>query len=185
MRAVRDVLGRVIRGCWSSFLPFPSFTALFTLIAGIMVHPRPVLSQVMRDATKAHRSLYMVGNILHRDVSSNNIIITNPEVADGFHGMLIDLDLAKERDSGPSGARHQTGTLQFMAVEVLRRVDHTYRHDLESFFYVLLWMCARQSWRNGFAKQEKPPQESRLRKWGMGTFQDIAVRLWMIWRWNQ
>ena len=132
------------------------------------------LLRAMRDATKAHRSLYMVGNILHRDVSSDNIIITNPEVADGFHGMLIDLDLAKERDSGPSGARHQTGTLQFMAVEVLRRVDHTYRHDLESFFYVLLWMCARQSWRNGFAKQEKPPQESRLRKWGMGTFQDIA-----------
>ncbi|KPM43720.1 hypothetical protein AK830_g2827 [Neonectria ditissima] len=128
----------------------------------------------MRDATKAHRSLYMTGNILHRDISSNNIIITNPEVADGFHGMLIDLDLAKERDSGPSGARHQTGTMQFMAVEVLRRVDHTYRHDLESFSYVLLWMCARQSWRNGFAKQEKPPRESRLRKWGIGTFQDIA-----------
>ncbi|KAF3352309.1 hypothetical protein ACHAQF_008839 [Verticillium nonalfalfae] len=132
------------------------------------------LLAAMRDAIKAHRSLYTVGNILHRDISSNNIIITKPEAADGFEGMLIDLDLAKERDSGPSGARHQTGTMQFMAVEVLRRVDHTYRHDLESFFYVLLWMCARQSWRNGFATQEKPPQESRLRKWEIGRFQDIA-----------
>ncbi|QUC21793.1 uncharacterized protein UV8b_06034 [Ustilaginoidea virens] len=132
------------------------------------------LLAAMRDAIKAHKSLYTVGNILHRDISSNNIIITKPEAADGFEGMLIDLDLAKERDSGPSGARHQTGTMQFMAVEVLRRVDHTYRHDLESFFYVLLWMCARQSWRNGFANQETPPQESRLRKWEIGRFQDIA-----------
>ena len=35
------------RGCWLlfPFLSFPSFTALFLLIAGIMVHPRPVLSQ--------------------------------------------------------------------------------------------------------------------------------------------
>lgn len=60
----------------------------------------------MRDAIKAHQSLYTTGNILHRDISSNNIIITGPEVADGFKGMLIDLDLAKENNSGPSGA-HQ------------------------------------------------------------------------------
>ncbi|KAH8742393.1 kinase-like domain-containing protein [Diaporthe sp. PMI_573] len=133
---------------------------------------RAILSE--RDAIKAHRSLYVKGKILHRDISSNNIIITNPEMADGFKGMLIDLDLAKVRDSGPSGARHQTGTMQFMAVEVLRKTDHTYRHDLESFFYVLLWMCARQSWNNGFGGVEKPPKESLLRKWEIGRFQDIA-----------
>ncbi|KJZ68666.1 hypothetical protein HIM_11938 [Hirsutella minnesotensis 3608] len=114
----------------------------------------------MRGAIKAHPSLYMNGNILHRDISSNNIIITEPEMADGFNGMLIDLDLAKVRDSGPSGARHQTGTMQFMAVEVLRKADHTYRHDLESFFYVLLWMCVCQSWNNGFAGDRRPPRES-------------------------
>ncbi|KAI5917190.1 serine/threonine-protein kinase Sgk2 [Camillea tinctor] len=127
-----------------------------------------------RDAIKAHRSLYVKGKILHRDISSNNIIITKPEVADGFKGMLIDLDLAKVRDSGPSGARHQTGTIQFMAIEVLRKTDHTYRHDLESFFYVLLWMCARQSWNNGFGGIEKPARESLFRKWEIGSFRDIA-----------
>ena len=98
----------------------------------------------MRDVIKAHQSLYTTGNILHRDISSNNIIITKQAATtDGFKGMLIDLDLAKVRDSGPSEARHQTGTMQFMAVEVLRKTEHTYGHDLESFFYVLLWMCAR------------------------------------------
>ncbi|KAL7963196.1 serine/threonine-protein kinase Sgk2 [Trichoderma compactum] len=131
------------------------------------------LLESMQDAIKAHQSLYITGNILHRDISSNNII-TNPKVANGFKGMLIDLDLAKENNSGPSGARHQTGTMQFMAVEVLRTADHTYRHDLESFFYVLLWLCARQSWRNGFAGEEKPPKESLLRRWEVGRFQDIA-----------
>ncbi|KID96855.1 serine/threonine-protein kinase Sgk2, partial [Metarhizium majus ARSEF 297] len=132
------------------------------------------LLESMRDAIRAHQSLYTAGNILHRDISSNNIIITNPETVDGFRGMLIDLDLAKVRDSGPSGARHQTGTMQFMAIEVLRRVDHTYRHDLESFFYVLLWICARCSWASRFGGEEKPPRESLLRKWEIGTFKDIA-----------
>ncbi|KAI1156562.1 serine/threonine-protein kinase Sgk2 [Nemania diffusa] len=133
------------------------------------------LLESMRDAIKAHQSLYITGNILHRDISSNNIIITEPETADGFKGMLIDLDLAKARDSGPSGAHHQTGTMQFMAVEVLRTADHTYRHDLESFFYVLLWMCARQSWSNGFANEERPPKESLLRRWEIGSFEYIAM----------
>ncbi|KAI1169293.1 serine/threonine-protein kinase Sgk2 [Nemania serpens] len=132
------------------------------------------LLESMRDAIKAHQSLYITGNILHRDISSNNIIITDPETADGFKGMLIDLNLAKVRDSDPGGAQHQTGTMQFMAVEVLRTVDHTYRHDLESFFYVLLWMCARQSWSNGFASEERPPGESLLREWAIGNFKDIA-----------
>ena len=50
----------------------------------------------LRDATKAHRSLYLDGNIPHRDISENNIIITDPENADGNSGMLIDLDLAKK-----------------------------------------------------------------------------------------
>lgn len=91
--------------------------------------------------------------------------------------MLIDLDLAKVQDSGPSGARHQTGTIQFMAVEVLRKINHTYRHDLESFFYVLLWMCARQSWSNGFGGIDKPPtrHESLLRNWEIGSFETIAA----------
>ncbi len=34
------------------------------------------LLEALRDAIKAHRSLYLMGNILHRDISENNIIIT-------------------------------------------------------------------------------------------------------------
>ncbi|EHK22262.1 uncharacterized protein TRIVIDRAFT_191091 [Trichoderma virens Gv29-8] len=132
------------------------------------------LLESLRDAIKAHQSLYTRGNILHRDISSNNIIITKPETEDGFKGMLIDLDLASVRDSDTSGAQHRVGTMRFMAIEVLSKVDHTYRHDLESFFYVLIWMCARESWTKDFTRGESPPQGSSLHQWETGSFTTIA-----------
>ena len=134
------------------------------------------LLEALRDAIKAHRSLYLEGKILHRDISSNNIIITYAKEAGDFKGMLIDLDLAKERESGPSGARHQTGTMQFMAIEVLRGMDHSYRHDLESFFYVLLWMSARRAWAKKRLRgnDEVEPAQSDLHSWEIGSFKDIA-----------
>jgi serine/threonine protein kinase len=113
-------------------------------------------------------------NILHRDISENNIIITKPDVADGFKGMLIDFDLAKNLESDRSGAQQQTGTVQFMAIQVLQNADHTYRHDLESFFYVLIWMCACRSWNNGFDHGEERPKQSSLYKWEIGELRDIA-----------
>lgn len=48
------------------------------------------------DTIRAHRSLYIKGGILYCDILSNNIIIISPKKADGFKGMLIDLNLAKE-----------------------------------------------------------------------------------------
>jgi serine/threonine protein kinase len=126
------------------------------------------LLEALHDAIKAHRSLYLVDNILHRDISENNIIMTDPEKADGFKGMLIDLDLAKEVDIGRSGARHRTGTMEFMAIEVLLGYSHTYRHDLESFFYVLIWQCARRGWGKEW------PKDSLLTKWYTGSYREIA-----------
>ena len=135
----------------------------------------PELLEALRDAIKAHRSLYTAGKILHRDISENNIIITDPKEADGFTGMLIDEDLAKEIGSKPSGARHQTGTMEFMAIQVLRRASHTYRHDLESFFYVLLWICARRVWEREFrCKVVNRPRESMLSEWYTGSYKEIA-----------
>lgn len=131
------------------------------------------LLEAFRDAIRGHQSLYDRGNILHRDVSENNlIIIDDPRLKREWKGMLIDLDLGKERGSEPSGARFRTGTMQFMAIEVLNGLHHTYRHDLESFFYVLLWICIRRGWesyapsgiRNSFI----------LASWYTGNYDDIA-----------
>ena len=125
------------------------------------------LLEAFCDFIKAHRSLYLDGQILHRDISDNNVIITKPKRKGDPRGRLIDLDLGKELDGGPSGARHRTGTMEFMAIEVLEGKSHTYRHDLESLFYVFLWVIIR----NG---QEHVPNTSRLRNWYKGSYAEIA-----------
>ncbi|KAG6168325.1 hypothetical protein E4U11_005820 [Claviceps purpurea] len=91
--------------------------------------------------------------------------------------MLIDLDLACIVGSAASGARYLTGTIQFMAVEVLQKVDHTYRHDVESFFSLLLWLCGREAWDpvQGLAVEgETHCKERPFRKWHVDKLQDIA-----------
>jgi len=135
----------------------------------------PELLKALRDAVKAHKSLYMEGKILHRDISENNIIITDPKEANGFRDMLIDAEYGKENGSGRSGARQQTGTMEFMAIQVLQRVAHTYRHDLESFFYVLLWTCARRAWEREFlCSAVDRPKRNILSKWYTSSYDDIA-----------
>ncbi|PQE24972.1 serine threonine- kinase Sgk2 protein [Rutstroemia sp. NJR-2017a BVV2] len=135
------------------------------------------LLEVLRDAIRGHRSLLEDGKILHRDISENNIIITELPAEGDPKGRLIDLDLAKELDSMPSGARHRTGTIQFMAIEVLEGNGHTYRHDLESFFYVFLWMCIRYGY-EGIGRQKlntlMRPKTNILRGWYTGTYTEIA-----------
>ncbi|KUJ16854.1 uncharacterized protein LY89DRAFT_697190 [Mollisia scopiformis] len=115
----------------------------------------------LRDAIRGHRSLLEEGKILHRDISENNIIITEFPAKEEPKGRLIDLDLAKELDSIPSGARK----------------GHTYRHDLESFFYVLIWMCIRYGY-EGVVRQKLNrllrPKTNILRGWYTGIYTEIA-----------
>ncbi|RSL42383.1 hypothetical protein CEP54_015501 [Fusarium duplospermum] len=55
---------------------------------------------------------------------------------------VIDLDLAiKESREAASGAKGKTGTRAFMAIGALLGEQHSFMHDLESFFWVLLWIC--------------------------------------------
>lgn len=135
----------------------------------------PELLKAPRDAIKAHRSLYTKGMILHRDISKNNTIITDPKEADGFIGMLINEHFAKEIGSEWSDAWHQTGTMEFMSIQVLQRVAHSYWHNLESFFYLLLWICARCTWERKFlCSANDRPKRIILIKWYTGSFDDIA-----------
>jgi serine/threonine protein kinase len=126
---------------------------------GITMAESSEFLEACRDFIKAHRSLYYDGKILHRDISENNIIVTDAGGEGDPRGMLIDLDLAKELNSGPSGARHRTGTMEFMAIEVLEGRAHIYRHDIESFFYVFLWVIIRYGQETGGGL----PKTSQLR----------------------
>lgn len=117
---------------------------------------------------KGHRSLYQEAKILHRDVSIQNIIITEPENGSGPKGIMIDLDSAMELAVGPNRPGELLGTKPFMAIGLLKGKMHTYRHDLESFLYVFLWLavCKRSA---------EPPEPSRLRQWSSsGSWWELA-----------
>ena len=52
-----------------------------------------------------------------------------------WQSFLIDLDLAiKENQEKPSGAPSKTGTRAFMAIGALYDEEHSFMHDLKSFF---------------------------------------------------
>ncbi|KAF9225596.1 hypothetical protein BS17DRAFT_765428 [Gyrodon lividus] len=90
-----------------------------------------------------HYTLWKAG-IHHRDVSCENLMYYMTD--EGVMGVLNDFDLASVRGDGRSG-NERTGTIPFMAIELLRedgqsgRVDHIYRHDMESFIWVFIWIC--------------------------------------------
>ncbi|KAK8149019.1 hypothetical protein G3M48_008496 [Beauveria asiatica] len=127
------------------------------------------LLQVFRDAVMCHRSLYYDAKILHRDISPGNIIILDHQNAEQPKGLLIDLDSAINLDETSEAELGVTGTMPFMAIGVLRNEPHTYRHDLESFFYVLIWMIITDD-------TESPPEGSRLRHWSNDDWDSLAAR---------
>ncbi|THH31233.1 hypothetical protein EUX98_g2943 [Antrodiella citrinella] len=151
--------------------------------------------KVFVDVVKGHRAVYEATDILHRDISANNIMFyyRKPEFKKGVVGVLCDWDLAKvlsppspevrvkdllksctsgeagvdslvngdprptvhqpsgivaaiDPDAGKQEPRYRTGTGPFIALDILLYLqvpNHLYRHDLESFFWVLVWFVAR------------------------------------------
>ena len=140
------------------------------------------LLKAFRDAIKAHGSLLLNRKILHRDVSLNNIILTEPKQTGGLSGMLIDFDLAVTVGEDGKNERTEeqvmTGILEFIAIEILEGalrkdtsgIEHTYRHDLESFFYVFLSVCIRYGWDGG-----KAPTQNPLSTWYTGKLENIST----------
>ncbi|KAF2192053.1 hypothetical protein K469DRAFT_719131, partial [Zopfia rhizophila CBS 207.26] len=114
---------------------------------------RAVLTGLL-GGVKGHESL-LNAKILHRDISIGNIILNDAE-DDGF---LIDLDLAIKIDrENASGAPSKTGTKVFMAIGALYGEEHSFMHDLESFFWVLFWLCVH--WNGPGQKRSKTDYES-------------------------
>ncbi|RXW17568.1 hypothetical protein EST38_g8280 [Candolleomyces aberdarensis] len=128
----------------------------------------------LRDAIAGHRGL-LAKNVLHRDVSPNNILLGPSEADEGEHGTLIDLDISLRLPcDGPIAddrANFNIGTRMFQSLMVLMTYDlkperisaHDYLDDLEAFFWVFAYIIIVYK-SNG----EKSPL-SPLRR---------AVRLW-------
>ncbi|WPJ66546.1 hypothetical protein SMAC4_14062 [Sordaria macrospora] len=114
---------------------------------------RAALLAALEGCIDGHESLWRKAGLLHRDISINNLMINEDDNNPSWRSFLIDLDLAvrKERESA-SGAKGITGTRAFIAIGVLLGEQHSFMHDLESFFWVLFWICVHY---NG-------PSESRV-----------------------
>ncbi|KAK0612607.1 hypothetical protein B0T17DRAFT_649038 [Bombardia bombarda] len=102
---------------------------------------RAALLRGLEGCIEGHESLHKAG-FLHRDISINNLMINEDNNNASWPSFLIDLDFAiKEQREGVSGAKGKTGTRAFMAIGVLFGEQHSFMHDLESFFWVLFWIC--------------------------------------------
>ncbi|KAH7012091.1 uncharacterized protein B0I36DRAFT_436755 [Microdochium trichocladiopsis] len=126
---------------------------------GIPIYLAPSRSAflgAMVDCIKAHESLWRKSKQLHRDISINNLLIRKDNHGVLHNGLLIDLDLGiRKQRGGPSGAVGMTGTRAFMAIGALLGEQYTFMHDLESFFWVLFWICIH------FGENGEP----RIHKW--------------------
>ncbi|KAF6753288.1 hypothetical protein DFP72DRAFT_1046740 [Ephemerocybe angulata] len=105
--------------------------------------------KVWLDCLHFHYLVFTKGKVLHRDISEHNLMVL--EHPDGtVTGILSDWDTANFVDTEAqdgvcvrvtAGHHHRTGTPPFMALDLLHGRDrvHHPRHDLESFFYILIW----------------------------------------------
>jgi predicted N-acyltransferase len=72
------------------------------------------------------------------------------------------------RSDNPASANHRTGTLPFMAIDLLyaRTWGHLYRYDLESCVYILVWGMVHYDLKVG---QRVTKVHEALRGWVVGA----------------
>ena len=87
---------------------------------------------------------------------------------------LIDFDLAVQIDRlGSSGAPTRTGTKVFMSIDAPLGFHPTLMDNLESFFWVLLWICVHYEDPDEQGKVRRHPQVSQCERWN-----HLAPSLW-------
>ncbi|EJF59157.1 hypothetical protein DICSQDRAFT_172310 [Dichomitus squalens LYAD-421 SS1] len=128
------------------------------------------MTAAIRDAIRGHRVAMTRAGILHRDVSVNNILIVDdPAEQDSFIGFIHDFDYSSMSREFPAAniaslsaaalselllgdddggeLKERTGTFYFMAIQLLGDEGdiHGLHHDLQSFYWVILWVVLRHT----------------------------------------
>ncbi|KAI0737273.1 hypothetical protein BC629DRAFT_384474 [Irpex lacteus] len=116
---------------------------------------------VWLDCFRCHFQLWKWG-LHHRDISPNNLMYYWTEQG-RIVGVLNDFDLAVLASSAAQSSKERTGTLPYMANDLLqsrgRPIAHFYEYDAESFIYVLLWAAS------GYDEGNVTPATPYLREW--------------------
>ncbi|CAG7999365.1 unnamed protein product [Penicillium salamii] len=129
---------------------------------------RSALLAALEGCIAGHQSLQKAG-ILHRDISVNNLMINEHKENPSWPSFLIDLDLAiREQRDGATGANGKTGTRAFMAIGSLLGEKHSFMHDLESFFWVIFWICVH------YEGPGKGKVVARFDKWNFVDTEELA-----------
>ncbi|KAL8354439.1 hypothetical protein RB601_004028 [Gaeumannomyces tritici] len=130
---------------------------------------RSALLAAFEGCIEGLESLLKAG-FLHRDISINNLMINEDDGNHSWPAFLIDLDLAvRVPREGACGAKGKIGTRAFMAIGALLGEQHSFMHDLESFFWVLYWICIHY---------EGPGQDRvvpRFEKWDYMDMKELAT----------
>ncbi|KAL1707447.1 hypothetical protein EV121DRAFT_268524 [Schizophyllum commune] len=122
-----------------------------------------------RDAVEAHYMLFTQKKALHCDISEQNIMLRSKDADERIRrGLLIDLDCAT------------FGTLPFMSTSLLLqpRAPHVAAHDLESFLYVLMWICTYYAGPSCTRRKGYDWRNSPMGQWFKGSIEEIGQRKW-------
>lgn len=87
--------------------------------------------------------------ILHRDINVDNVVYHQKN--DTVCGILGDPDLAAPIIPVARSHFKHMGTPLFMAMGLVEEELHYLRHDIESFVWVLVWVCTTQYSKKGRA----------------------------------
>ncbi|PSR72849.1 hypothetical protein PHLCEN_2v11286 [Hermanssonia centrifuga] len=153
-----------------------------------------LISEMVDQMLDCLHDLRYKANILHRDVSCHNVMYEMHGEKVNF--ILIDFDNATRVDARgaprPSTkSKHRTGTLPFMAWELIKdmanrelkgyrpRIVHVLRHDFESLFYLSLW-CAITIPAMKDQMMKKEIYRLHIREWESGTLKSISSNKKML-----
>ncbi|PIA18300.1 hypothetical protein COEREDRAFT_13862 [Coemansia reversa NRRL 1564] len=137
---------------------------------------------VLADVMRTHVNILEKCNILHRDLSTNNILCVRSDKTRPVRGLLIDFDCAirvgEERVRRPE----RTGTPPFMSISNLMKsdVERSELDDWESVLYIVCWLGV-----HGVSEEDREARAERIKahprelcaveKWGYGEFSDVAA----------
>ncbi|KAJ1679048.1 hypothetical protein EV182_002833, partial [Spiromyces aspiralis] len=148
-----------------------------------LVKSVPELIIVLRDAMRCHSAILSECHILHRDISTRNILVVRPE-SGRVRGMLIDFDYAVGTEVSEGEVRTEmTGTPSFMSVLNLENSPgkRTVLDDWESLLYVICWLGTYGINEYTRRKEDGGGDDSKLKKliireWRYGSFDEIALK---------